>query len=677
MKPQTASVGIAAMLMAFAAAVGAETPNGATNREAAALAGMSIEQLLGVKIETVYAASKHEQKVTEAPSSVSIVTRDDIQQMGYRTLADVLRSVRGIYVTYDRGYNFIGVRGFNRPGDYGGRTLILIDGHRLNDPIFDDNFAGTEFPLDMDLVERVEVIRGPGSSLYGDNAFFGIVNVVTRRGRDLQAAEASASAGTEDSFSGRFSVGHQFTNGVELLLSGTYQESAGHTRLYFPEFQDINNGIAENLDEQRMRSVFASLSWGEFTFAAAFGSRDKQNPTAPYGTVFNDPNYWLRDDRGFVEARLQHQLAEESELKLRIYYDYYAFDSDGAFPYNYDPASPRGAITINRSSDHWHAIGGELQFSRPLGERQHLTAGTEFRSDPQVSLLNFDLDPPAVWQASDRSPASVGVYLQDEVEIRTNLILNAGLRYDWHSETGDAWNPRAGLIYNPDARTTFKLLYGEAYRGPNALELGYNSLGLKANPHLLPETIRTYEVIVEQAFDRHWRGSASLYWNEVNGLIDPAYDATINDYINANVTDAVARGFELELAGRWECGVRARLSYTYADAQDANLDQRLSNSPEHLAQFQVVVPLYRESVFAGLEVQAMSSRLTISGARCSSYAVANFTLFSRELVRNLDFSLSLYNLFDTHYADPMTVGYKQDSLRQDGRSLRCKLTYRF
>ena len=146
---------------------------------------LSLEDLGSVKVPTVYGASKHEQVLTEAPSAVSIVTREDIQQFGHRTLGDLLRSARGFYVTSDRSYNFTGLRGVNRPGDFGGRVLINIDGHRLNEPVYDSAFTDTEFLLDLDLVDRVEIIRGPGSSLYGNNAFFTVINVVTRRGESL------------------------------------------------------------------------------------------------------------------------------------------------------------------------------------------------------------------------------------------------------------------------------------------------------------------------------------------------------------------------------------------------------------------------------------------------------------------------------------------------------------
>jgi len=178
------------------------------------------ETILFQEIPSVYGASKYEQKMTEAPSSVSIVTAAEIKKYGYRTLADILRSIRGFFVTYDRNYSYVGVRGFNRPGDYNSRVLLLIDGHRLNDNIYDSSYVGTEFILDVDLIDRVEIIRGPSSSIYGANAFFSVINVITKRGRNLKGAEVAGEAGTFETYKGRLSYGNKFRNGFEMLVSG-------------------------------------------------------------------------------------------------------------------------------------------------------------------------------------------------------------------------------------------------------------------------------------------------------------------------------------------------------------------------------------------------------------------------------------------------------------------------
>src|SRR6202046_3934456 len=182
---------------------------------------MSIEELMSISVDSVYGAPGFKQKVAEAPASVTIITSEEIQRYGYRTLADILRNVQGFYVSYDRNYSYLGVRGFGLPGQYNNSIALLIDGHRLNDNIFDGALIGTEFPLDVDLIDRVEVIRGPNSSLYVASAFLAVINIITKRGRDLPKVSMTASAGGQGTYEGRVSYGATFHNGLELLLSGT------------------------------------------------------------------------------------------------------------------------------------------------------------------------------------------------------------------------------------------------------------------------------------------------------------------------------------------------------------------------------------------------------------------------------------------------------------------------
>ncbi len=214
---------LATVLVFWLAGLPATRAQEAGSTNVAGLKPLDLEQLFEVKVQTVCGASKHEQKVTEAPSFISIVTQDDIKQYGHRTLGEVLCSAAGFYVTDDRGYNAVGIWRINIPGAFGGRLLITVDGHRLNDPICDTAASGTDFLLDVNLRDRVEVIRGPGSSLYGiygNNAFFEVINDITRKGRDVNGTEFSASAGSFDTYTGRASFGNRFTNGVELLATG-------------------------------------------------------------------------------------------------------------------------------------------------------------------------------------------------------------------------------------------------------------------------------------------------------------------------------------------------------------------------------------------------------------------------------------------------------------------------
>src|ERR1700676_4997298 len=133
------------------------------------LLDMSLEDLMSIEIDSVYGASGFKQKVTEAPASVTIITSEEIQKFGYQTLADILRNVRGFYVTYDRNYSYLGVRGYGPSGDYNSRIAVLIDGHRVNENIFDSAPFGTEFPIDVDLIDRVEFISVCRQRLLGSH----------------------------------------------------------------------------------------------------------------------------------------------------------------------------------------------------------------------------------------------------------------------------------------------------------------------------------------------------------------------------------------------------------------------------------------------------------------------------------------------------------------------------
>jgi iron complex outermembrane receptor protein len=641
---------------------------------ASKLADLSFDELMQTKVSTVYAASKHEESTRLAPAAVTIVTSADIEQYGYRTLAEVLRGVSGFYVTYDRVYSAIGVRGVNRPGDFGGRVLITVDGHRINEPVFDQAFNGTEFPLDVDLIDRVEVIRGPGSALYGNNAFFTIINVITRTGADVQPVELSGSAASFDTYTGRASLGHRFANGAELLLSGTYLDSAGQSRLTYPEFAQVNGGVAEHLDGQRVAQGFLRLSYGDFTLEGLIGDRRKDIPAAPYpDTVFNHAPNLAIDERAFAEFRWRHEFPGEWQASARLYFDFYQFD--GVTPVT-GPLAPSRVI-LNQDLNRAQWWGVEAQVSRTFGARHDLALGVEFRQDLELRQRNRDVDPPLVVSDVNTPGHDVGLYFQDTFSVRTNLTLVAGLRYDWFSTFGDTVNPRASVIYSPWRPTTFKVLYGQAYRAPNAYEFDYVAEGYANNHELQPETIRTGELVWEQDLSRQFRLHTSLFYSQIQNLITQEQDPVTADYRFFNSSEVDVGGVEVELQAHWPGGLRGHVSYTCAQALDQETHADLANSPRHLAILGVVAPLFREKLFASFELQGMSSRDTVRGGSVDGFVVANATVFSRELLKGLELSLSVYNLFDANYADPAGPDFTQDAIPQNGRSFRVKLTYRF
>ncbi len=210
-----------------------------------------------------------------------------------------------MYVTNDRNFSLIGTRGFAKPGDYNSRILLLVNGHRVNDNIFGQAEIGAEFGLDPAMFERVEIIRGPASSLYGDSAFFAVVNVITRTGASLGGGSITVETGTLGTQLVRASAGHRFANGVDVALSGTYERSDGVGRLYFPAFDTpaTNNGVAEGLDGEGVRQFYGRLTFKGLTVTGAYGSRQRDVPTASFGTLFNEQDLAGGDDRSSHAAR--------------------------------------------------------------------------------------------------------------------------------------------------------------------------------------------------------------------------------------------------------------------------------------------------------------------------------------------------------------------------------------
>jgi outer membrane receptor for ferrienterochelin and colicins len=641
------------------------------------LMAMSVEQLMTVEVATVYGASKYEQKVTEAPASVSIVTSDEIRKYGYRTLSDALRSVRGIYVTYDRNYSFIGVRGFNRPGDYNSRVLLLVDGHRINDNIFDTAPIGTEFPVDVDLIDRIEVIRGPSSSLYGTNAFFGVINVVTRQPADLGGSEIAAAAGSFGTYGGRASYGKEYGSGLGVLLSGSVLHSDGPNRLFFKDFQDVNGGVAQNADADRNYQLYGKLTKGDFTLVGAYASRTKQVPTASFDSVFNDSREETTDAHGFLDLKYLHDFGDQTQLTARAFYDDYYYN--GNYPLQKDPAGATGVV-LNKDLAWGTWWGGEAQLTKVLPWRNKVSLGMEFRDNSRQHQKNFDVGNPTPTLDDRRSSSIWALYLQDDIQLLDRLIFSAGVRHDHYGSFGGTTNPRLGLIYQPAEGAALKLLYGNAFRAPNAYELYYgDQINSLPNPLLKPERIETYELVYEQYFHEHYRSSLSGFYYRVHDLItleqvDPAPDSPTH-YVN--VASIEARGAELELEGKWQGGLEARFSYTYQRAEDARTGATQINSPDHQAKLNLTLPLYGNLLCAGIEEQYLSSRLTQGGSQTGASYLTNLTLFSRGLVPGLHLSASVYNLLAARNFDPGSPNHVQDTIQQDGRSFRVKLDYRF
>jgi iron complex outermembrane receptor protein len=625
----------------------------------------------------VYGASKFSQKVSEAPASISIVTSKDIYRYGYQTFDDILRSLTGFYVTYDKNYAYVGVRGFGLTGDYNSRILLLIDGHRLNDNIFGSTGIGTDFPIALDLIDRVEVVRGPGSSLYGTNAFFAVINVITKHGRTFDGGYGTINAGSRQKYQGTVTFGQLYNNGIDILLAGSYAGGKGNRRLYFPEFDDpgSNNGIAEDADTDRSASVFANISFRGLNAQFSFKDRTKRIPTASFSTVFNDRRFQTTDHTAYLDLKFEHKFNNIWDFSTRTFVDMY--DDKGDYPVdNSTGGDPQIIINKDYASGRWW--GGEAQVTRRIAGKHHVIAGTEWRYSFRANQLNYDEDEYFLYLDKRLTTTEIATFIQGEYAIRENFLLSTGLRYDHYSTFGSSTNPRFALVYSPWEKTTVKALYGHAFRAPNLFELYYqDGISSKANPQLHPESIRTLELVLEQHIGRKFRAAGSVYSYRVRQQITQAMDPDDGFIVFANSGRIRAQGLELDLEAKDVCGIDTRVSYALQETKSITTGAFLVNSPRYIAQLNLFVPLFGVKGGAGLEARYMSSRKTLNNGEVGSFGLINITGFYRKLPANLELSAGIFNIFNKQHSDPGGAEHIQDALKQDGRTFWVRLGYGF
>lgn len=629
------------------------------------------EEILFSDIPSVFSASKYEQKITDAPARISVITADEIQRYGHRTLLDILNTLPGFQLTYDSYYSYSGVRGFNVLGDYNSRILLLVDGHRINENVYSGAVLDHGMSLDVDLIDRVEVVRGPASSVYGSSAFFGVINVISKRGRDFQGTEVSVSAASQSSYKGRLSYGQRYENGLEVLMSASGYDSKGDDRIYYAEFDDpaTNNGFAEDVDYSHNKNMYAKLSYDEYTMTLAYDESEKGIPTGSYGTLFNDPGTHTFEGRAYVDLKYQHLMNNGADLTARLFYDDYWYD--GFWVYDYPPVT----VFNDKAEGNWW--GAEVQLSQQVLDDHYITIGLEYINSLREKQLQYDVF--ATYLDLNTDSTSFAAYIQDEFRISSDLILNLGVRYDSFSEVNSSTTPRLAVIWWPAEKTNLKLLYGEAFRAPSAYELYYDDQGLSQKAPatgLKPETIKTTELILEQVLSKNLNLVASIYHNTVDELIVLVTDPADSLLVFENKDEAKAKGGELELHGRWNNGVSGSLSYSNQHVEDG-LGVTLVNSPREIIKFNIITPVREDDFSVGVEVQYESERKTLAGNETDAHIVTNLTLFNETWLKGMEVTASVYNLFDEQYAHPVSAEHLQDQIEQYGRTFRIKFDYLF
>jgi iron complex outermembrane receptor protein len=662
------------------AIAGAPTAPVTPQASAAQLADLPLEELLDVRVS---AASRFEQDAREAPSAVHVITAEEIRAFGWRTLADALGSLPGLFSSYDRSYTYLGARGFLRPGDYGSRFLLLVDGYRLNEPIYEQATAGYEFPIAMDLVERIEYVPGPGSSVFGSNAFFGIINVITRSGAEAGGGRVAVEAGSAGHRGVSARYGLSGSEG-ELLIAASGIDADGDD-LYFPEFEEPGqDGVAHGLDHERTRKLFLKAEHGALGVSLIHSSREKGTPTAAYLQRFGDPRSSERDDWSLLGLRYRGKPSASLETEAHALFG--AYDYYGDFAYDVPPDG------LNRDVAHarWIGFGAHAVSTAFAGHK--LLVGIDAQWDARRDQYNYDDAPRVHYLADERDAVRAGIMVEDEIALRKGLLVNAGLRFDHDSISGGNLSPRVALIKHWSADSTLKLIHGSAFRSPNAYELYYHagdgedSSSQIANPNLQPERIRASELVWSQRLSARTQWQASLYRYQIKELIAQVGagddDASAMDVpfvegplVFRNVDRADATGLELSGEHRWTGGAALRASYGYAHVEATGAGVPV-NSPRHVASLNLRVPFADERLLAGFEARYVGERHAELGP-VGAYALANLTLTWRTPVPGLELQGSVRNLFDERYADPAGPSFLQNAIEQDGRTVLLRASFGF
>ncbi|KYF70285.1 TonB-dependent receptor domain-containing protein [Sorangium cellulosum] len=629
------------------------------------------------QLEEVEAASRSTEAVEDAPGSVTIIPGQELRAMGYPTVAEALRGVRGLYTTYDGVYTFAGVRGINLPGDFGNRMLTLLNGHSMNDSWVNLSYFDYLARTDLEDVERIEIVRGPGSVLYGTGAFSGVVNVVTK-GRPT-ATSVGLGVGTADNSLIRGRASFQLPLGRDsgVWMSVGAARSLGRD-YYFGDYRDhptssdprpepteaVPNppddplryrfdGHSRNNDKFTVGTLQGRLWLKSFSAQWYLNSRSKTVPNGVATTQLGVDNTFYQDTRGFLELSLAPRFGDKLATLTRASINMYQFE-DRLWYYPEYIAPRMGMYQVydkETFDDIWLLAEQRVEFS-PIPQLK-ITAGAEAQIHFTAAQRGVDTGCdstgcyPFVYlplgtleedKAYDKHPYNIlAAYALVDIMPSERLRISAGSRFDYYSTLDDPTpvpSPRVALIVKPYEGGNLKVTGGRAFRAPSIQELFYgyavpavNEQGYDVTyrpaPDLEPESVWSGEVEFTHRLSSTVSALGAAYVNHLSNLIFQQGSQTVGDPTRYENTEdpILVVGGEAELRREWRQGWMASVSYSYAKAQyleDAGVNQlrAVPNSPEHMGSVRGAVPLFGKAL-------GLASRLTVEAPRYDRNVRAN------------------------------------------------------
>lgn len=652
-------------------------PVEAHDLELSELMQLSLKELLSIEVVT---ASKIPESWASASSSTTLITSGMIQKSGAESLFDLLRMVPGISVDYDsRNVPSINIRGFNQSP-----ILYLLNGEPLGGVMSGDAKNISVIYLPVSNIKHIEVVRGPGSSLYGANALIGMVNITTFDGDDLKGTSISA----DDRFESKGNISKRFglLTGNTLGDNGAYSFNLEHFDSNGP--QQIIKADSDGKSGQAYNGLQSTDLQGKF-------KQGNFSLFARYNTYLRDDFLGLTDyianageesaDLYSLSANWKWDTTSRWQITTSLFIDHRDMD----WLWDFFPASS-GATSPGARFEDWNQTGltsnllwkerkagvdvlNVFQASDVhtivagiAGERQRsLDIRHIANQNPGFLPLMSDVSDQFNWNAPATRTVSA-LYLQDTWQINHAIKSNLGVRVDNYSDFGSTTNPRLALIWGINEDHHLKLLYGEAFRAPDFGDLyAENLFGANGNPDLKPEKIKTLELSISSVVGKNLFGHVTLFDSKMTDLI-------VSGQVARNEGENKTRGVETEFRYELTEGSYIAANYTYNNATQNGHDFR--EAPKHKGNIQFNWK-FKQNFNANFLGYFQSDAPTISGVDNHGYGVWSATLIASDIIPKTNIKLSINNVFDKNYQYPgrsIPSGYDAP-----GRSIQVGISYRF
>lgn len=626
--------------------------------EIAAQEAPSLEQLLKTPLTQVpkqievSTAARYAQASSQSAGVTYVVTANDIEYFQWQTLAQILQSLPGIYISSDSVFQYMGVRGLGQPGDFNSRLLFLIDGVRINENIYDAALLGSDAIIDVENIERIEFAAGPGAAVYGNNAFFGVVNILTKSARQLHGAAVKMTLQSDGANKYYVNSAHRLSQGSEWWMSASHQQHPEiHNPLPVPtgfeqEFARLN---AEHLT----RLLFGAKHQG-FRLQALWSEQDRTQPNL-VPTPQGEQAIPIRDksENVLVSLTHQHDLSENFSLNGHLNYNSSLFRRDIPF------YSPRVGLTDFRSNQPGRWYSGDLILHYRGFSEHDMLVGVEMQDDIEQQIENWLVAEPEQIEGFYGKNQRKSLFIQDQWQLNSVHSLLLGARYDESKISGHKHSPRLGWVWQRTESEQVKMVYGSSYRAANLYEFSTNQyLGaeLPAN-----EEISSLELSYEKLLSASFSYRLALFDSSIQKLISIAP----GDAVFTNAQRLHNYGAQFDVDWRLSSGQKLNASWSWQRGHDPS-GEPLQNSPNHLLKMQYLHPVQ------WLQAQFSLQALAVSQREVDTAVMAGYMLWHAGFIWQPDTDHQLvaqvHNILDKDFYDRPVLG--MPPLLQPGRMLR-------